>query len=282
MSAIVIDGKAIAEKIRRSFEKELKAFRNLRLGILCPDHKPSRVYLGTIQKLAISLGLEVHIVICTQDMTQEYLELLIRKWNTDPDAHGIFILQPFLQGKNLERLAMLINPLKDIECIHPYNSTLRYFSKSPIGSCTALAVMEILDFIGTNLEGKEAIVVGHSKIVGRPLSMLLLDRNATVTVCHKSTSDRFMLESHVRRAEILIVAAGQAECMLGKWVKSDAIVIDVGVNDINGKTVGDVGFDEACKRASYITPCRGGVGPVTAMVGMRQLVTAYHLQRDKR
>ena len=141
-----------------------------------------------------------------------------------------------------------------------------------------MAVMEILDFIGVHLPGINAVVVGHSKIVGRPVSMLLLDREATVVVCHKATSDRGALEKYVKQAELLVVAVGKPEFIPGAWVKDGAIVIDVGVNHIGGKVVGDVDFDRAVERASYITPARGGVGPVTAMVGMRQLVMACKLQ----
>ena len=282
MPAIVIDGKLIAEKIKQKIQETIGNNIKPKLGILCPNLPSSLLYMNAQVRLAASIGIRTDVVKCDEDSSEEYVETAIHDWNNDPDTHGIFILQPFIKGVNLERLMMLINPMKDVECIHPYDSTLRYFSKSPIGSCTALAIMEILDDIKVAISGTETVIVGHSKIVGRPVSKLLLDRNATVTVCNKATSDNNKLQEHVARAEILVVAIGKPAYIPGAWIKPRAVVIDVGVNHVNGNIIGDVEFESARQKASYITPARGGVGPVTAMIGMRQLVMAYELQHERR
>src|SRR3989338_6596685 len=145
--------------------------------------------------------------------------------------------------------------------MHPENVGQVIFGKMRIGSCTALAVMELLKTTGVDLYGKEAVIVGHSEIVGKPVSLLLLDKLATVTICHIGTGQRGYLPTHVKRAEILIVAVGKQNIIQGEWIKEGAIVIDVGINRVDGKIVGDVEFEKAAKHASYITPVPGGVGP---------------------
>ena len=180
-----------------------------------------------------------------------------------------------------QRISALIDPRKDIEGIHPQNMARRFFAKARIGSCTALAVMRLIEETGVDLTGKEAVVIGHSEIVGRPVSMLLLDRLATTTVCHLGTDKAGQLEAHVRRAEVLVAAVGKPQVVRGDWIKPGAIVIDVGINVLADKRiVGDVEFDEARKRAAFISPVPGGVGPVTVMMVMKNAVEAFKLQRS--
>jgi methylenetetrahydrofolate dehydrogenase (NADP+)/methenyltetrahydrofolate cyclohydrolase len=153
------------------------------------------------------------------------------------------------------------------------------FGKTGILPCTAAAVMELLTETKVDLYGKEVVIVGHSEIVGKPLSLLLLDKFATVTVCHIGTSKAGKLEEHVKKAEVLIVAVGKAGLIKGEWVKEGAVVIDVGINRVADKIVGDVEFEAAEKRASWITPVPGGVGPLTVTMLMRNLVEAAKLQQ---
>jgi len=178
-----------------------------------------------------------------------------------------------------QRISSLIDPRKDIEGIHPQNSARRFFAKARIGSCTALAVMELIESTGVNLEGKEAVVVGHSEIVGRPVSMLLLDKLATTTICHVATDQAGLLEDHVKRADVLVVAVGKPHVIKGEWIKKGAIVIDVGINVVDRRVVGDVEFEIARERAAFISPVPGGVGPVTVMMVMKNTVEAFKLQR---
>jgi methylenetetrahydrofolate dehydrogenase (NADP+)/methenyltetrahydrofolate cyclohydrolase len=208
------------------------------------------------------------------------VENILRHWNQDPIVHGIFVHQPMPPQLDPQRISAIIDPRKDVEGIHPQNSARRFFAKARIGSCTALAVMELIESTGQDLTGKEAVVIGHSEIVGRPVSMLLLDKLATTTVCHVGTDKAGHLEEHVRRAEVLVVAVGRPQLIKGDWIKPGAIVIDVGINVVNGRVVGDVEFNAACQRAGWITPVPGGVGPVTVMMVMKNTVEAFKLQRQ--
>jgi methylenetetrahydrofolate dehydrogenase (NADP+)/methenyltetrahydrofolate cyclohydrolase len=163
--------------------------------------------------------------------------------------------------------------------MHPQNIGNIIFGRSKILPCTPAAVMELLNASGVDLYSKEVVVVGHSEIVGKPLALLLLDKFATVTVCHIGTSKAGKLQEHVAKAEVLIVAVGKAGLIKGEWVKEGAVVIDVGINRVADKIVGDVEFEAAEKRASYITPVPGGVGPLTVTMLMRNLVEAAKLQQ---
>lgn len=282
MSAQIIDGRAIARGIRNTLKAELNGI-TLTLGLLCTDISQASIsYQETIIKIATSLGIKVKLARLKVDAAQEIFETKILEWNEDPNVNGIFVLQPLFDNVRVEELRVLIDPLKDIECVHPYNASFRYFSTDHVGSCTAVAIMEVLKSVGVELKGAEVVVVGHSSIVGQPVSSMLIKEDATVTTCNKATADRGLLRKHVEGADVLIVAVGKSSCIPGEWIKKGAVVIDVGVNDIGeGKFVGDVDFDVACERASYVTPVIGGVGPVTAIVGMRQLFIAYTLQQQK-
>jgi len=212
-------------------------------------------------------------------VTQADVERLILHWNDDPLIHGIFVHQPVPPQIDAQRISSLIDPRKDVEGIHPQNSARRFFAKARIGSCTALAVMELIESTGVDLTGKEAVVVGHSEIVGRPVSMLLLDKLATTTICHVETDKAGRLAEHVRRADVLVVAVGRPRFIKGGWIKPGAIVIDVGINVVGGHVVGDVEFAQAKERAAFISPVPGGVGPVTVMMVMKNTIEAFKLQQ---
>lgn len=278
----VIDGRAIAQRLREALRQELSQ-RSAKptLAILSFANETSRLYHGAQVREATALGIRV----VNPDggplptsVSSGDVEALIRRWNQDPGIHGIFAHQPVPPQLDAQALSTWIAPEKDIEGIHPQNSARRFFAKARIGSCTALAVMELIDSTGVNLEGKETVVVGHSEIVGRPVSMLLLDRLATTTICHVATNTAHRLEEHVRRAEVLVVAVGRPHFIQGNWIKSGAIVIDVGINLHQGKVVGDVDFEAAKSRAGFISPVPGGVGPVTVMLVMKNTLEAFKLQ----
>jgi methylenetetrahydrofolate dehydrogenase (NADP+)/methenyltetrahydrofolate cyclohydrolase len=173
-----------------------------------------------------------------------------------------------------KKISQYLAPEKDVEGMHPVNMGKIVFGKAKILPCTAAAVMELLNSIGLSYSGKEVVIVGHSEIVGKPLALTLLDKLATVTVCHIGTSKAGKLEEHVRTADILIVAVGKAGLIKGDWVKEGAIVIDVGINRVGDKLVGDVEFEAAEKKCAWITPVPGGVGPLTVTMLMRNLVEA--------
>jgi methylenetetrahydrofolate dehydrogenase (NADP+)/methenyltetrahydrofolate cyclohydrolase len=172
----------------------------------------------------------------------------------------------------------MISSQKDAEGISPANMGMVVYARPILGPCTAMAVMELIKSTGVKLYGKEAVMVGHSDIVGKPAALLLLDKFVTTSVCHIATGERGTLPEYVRKAEILIVAVGKANLIKGEWVKEGAIVIDVGINRVEGKIVGDVEFEAAKERASFITPVPGGVGPVTTAMLLKNTVEAAKLQ----
>ena len=277
----LLDGRALAERIKAALGRERASLRGTpQLRILYFKTDPSLVYWSAQNRVASSLRIATEGSSCADwDIRLPRIEQMIEAWNLDPAVHGIFVHQPLPPQIDPQRISGLIDPRKDIEGIHPQNSVRRFFARGRIGSCTALAVMELIESTGVDLTGKEAVVVGHSEIVGRPVGMLLLDKLATTTICHVGTDQAGRLEEHVRRADVLVVAAGRPRLIKGAWIKPGAIVIDVGINVVAGRLVGDVEYDAAKARAGYITPVPGGVGPVTVMMVMKNTLEAFKLQR---
>jgi methylenetetrahydrofolate dehydrogenase (NADP+)/methenyltetrahydrofolate cyclohydrolase len=186
------------------------------------------------------------------------------------------ILQlPVPKAIDPKKVIAMIMPSKDAEGMNPWSLGKLLCGNFKIGPCTAMAVMELLEHSGVKLYGKEACVVGHSEIVGKPLALMLLNKFATTTICHIATGERGTLADHVKRAEVLIVAVGKPGVIKGDWIKDGAIVIDVGINRVGDKIVGDVGFEGASKKAALITPVPGGVGPLTTMILMRNVVELF-------
>ncbi len=281
MTHTVLDGKAIAERMKAELLAEVTRFRERpRLAVISFDTPTSQLYLSAQLNQAKALGIDADVEgrFPWKTVTQQQVEDAVEGLNRG-QVHGVFVHQPMPPQIDAQRISALIDPRKDVEGIHPQNMARRFFAKARIGSCTALAVMRLIEETGVNLEGKEAVVIGHSEIVGRPVSMLLLDKLATTTICHAGTAKARRLEVHVQRAEILVVAVGQPQLIKGSWIKEGAIVIDVGINVIGGRVVGDVEFDAAKARAAYITPVPGGVGPVTVMMVMKNTVEAFKLQQ---
>ncbi len=279
-SAVVLDGTAIAERIKQALREELAGLKGKpTLAILSFQTPASDVYRKAQCVQAVTLGIRTREHTASVQATQVDVEQVIQQWNSDPTIHGVFVHQPMPSQIDPQRISATIDPRKDIEGIHPQNSARRFFAKARIGSCTALAVMELIESTGVDLIGKDAVVVGHSEIVGRPVSMLLLDKLATTTVCHIGTDRAGKLEDHVRRADVLVVAVGRPQFIKGAWIKPGAIVIDVGINVVNGRVVGDVECEAAKQRAAYISPVPGGVGPITVMMVMKNTIEAFKLQQ---
>jgi len=285
MAAKLLDGKALAanlkEKIKNEIQ-ELKARHNTApklVSMQVGENPASEVYLKSQRKNAENLGVEYYLEKLDASTTQEGLIKTIDKLNKDKNVHGIMIQMPLPKQIDAKLISRYITPLKDVEAVHPQNMGEIVFGNAKILPCTAASCMELLNSIdGLKLYGKEAVVVGHSEIVGKPLALLLLNKFATTTVCHIATGERGRLQEFVKNAEILIVAVGKAGLVKGEWIKEGAIVIDVGINRVEGKLVGDVEFDKAKVRASYITPVPGGVGPLTVAMLMRNLVEVYKIQ----
>jgi len=279
--AKLLEGKPIAEKIKEEIKQEVQALKHkpVLASIMAGENAGAVSYVKSQTKVAENLGIEYKLHNLAQDTSEATLIDFIKKLNADKSVNGIIIQMPLPAQIDYKKISQFILPEKDVEGMHPVNIGKIVFGKAKILPCTAAAVMELLKETGVDLYGKEAVVVGHSEIVGKPLSLLLLDKFATVTVCHIGTSKAGKLEEHVRTAEILIVAVGKAGLIKGDWVKEGAIVIDVGINRVADKIVGDLEFEPAEKHASWITPVPGGVGPLTVTMLMRNLVEAAKLQQ---
>jgi methylenetetrahydrofolate dehydrogenase (NADP+) / methenyltetrahydrofolate cyclohydrolase len=289
MPAQLLEGKVIADGLRAKIKTEVEALkaktgRSPKLAALqIGENTSSAVYVKAQGKAAESLGIEYELKVVPAAISQTEAENLIKDLNGNPAVTAIILQLPAPKGIDAKKLINLISPAKDAEGMHPENLGKILLGRYKIGPCTAMAVMELLESTKVNLYGKEAVIVGHSEIVGKPLSLMLLNKFATTTVCHIGTGERGVLPDHVKRAEVLIVAVGKAGLVKGDWIKDGAVVIDVGINKVGDKIAGDVEFEGASQRASYITPVPGGVGPITTTILMRNVIelfrTAYSVQR---
>ena len=277
--AKLLEGKLIAVQLKDVLLKRILASgKQLHLAsIQVGEHPSSELYIKSQKKNAELLGIHYALHKLGQNITQDALIEYIDTLNKEARVSGIIIQMPLPAHIDYKKISEHIAPGKDVEGMNPLNMGKIFFGKSKILPCTASAVMELINFTGVELKGKEVVIVGHSEIVGKPLSLLLVDKLATVTVCHIGTSQAGKLEEHVKRAEILVVAVGKAGLIKGEWVKEGAIVVDVGINKVGDKIVGDVEFEEAEKRASWITPVPGGVGPLTVVMLMRNLAECASL-----
>ena len=284
MAAILLEGRPIAEKIRLAIQSDIGALKSKYskvpklLAIQIGENASSAVYIKSQKKTAESLGIEYELKTLPQDISQGDVENLIKTLNDDGSITAIILQLPVPKGIDGKKIVGLIYPEKDAEGMHPQNIGKILLGNYKIGPCTAMAVMELLEFSKVDLYGKEVVVVGHSEIVGKPLALMLLNKFATTTVCHIATGERGVLADHVKNAEVLIVAVGKAGLIKGEWIKDGAIVIDVGINRVGDKIAGDVEFEGASMKASYITPVPGGVGPITTTILMRNVVELFKSQ----
>jgi methylenetetrahydrofolate dehydrogenase (NADP+)/methenyltetrahydrofolate cyclohydrolase len=276
--AVIIDGNKIAQEIRSKVRDETLAFKEktgiipgLAVVLVGGDHA-SRIYVGRKTKACAEVGFLSREHRLAADTSEEKLLSIISELNADKLIHGILMQLPLPKHIHTHKIIAAIDPYKDVDGFHPYNVGC-LVSGNPIHiPCTPRGIMELISRTGIELTGKEAVVVGRSNIVGKPIALLLLAQNATVTVCHSRTKD---LASVTKRADILIAAVGKTEMIKVNMVKKGAIVIDVGMNRLkNGKLVGDVAFDEVARKASYITPVPGGVGPMTIAMLMKNTLNA--------
>ncbi len=275
----LIEGKAIAEKIKAEVDTEIAALKaagvNPKLvAVQVGENPASAVYVKQQKKNCERAGIIYELKTIPAEISEEQLLIEIDKINSDAVITGIILQLPLPQGIDVRKIQASLSPQKDVEGVNPANMGWIIYGKPFLAPCTALAVKEIIDSTGIDLYGKEVVMVGHSDIVGKPVALLLVDKFATVSICHIGTSKAGNLEQHVRRADILIVAVGRANLIPGEWIKQGAIVVDVGINRVEDKIVGDVEFETAKEKASLITPVPGGVGPVTTAILLRNVVRA--------
>ena len=274
----ILEGKAVAAKVLAEVRAGVAAL-TARTGVqptlavvLVGEDPASQIYVRNKKRAADDVGIASRDFLFPAGCSQAELSETIRKINGDSSVHGILLQLPLPKGLDENEAVNAIAPAKDADGLHPMSLGNLLAGKPSMVPCTPAGCLEILDHYGILLEGAEAVVVGRSRLVGKPLAQLLLARNATVTMCHTRTRD---LAGHCRRADILCVAAGKPRFITGDMVKEGAVVIDVGVNRLDtGKLAGDVDFDSAAKRARAITPVPGGVGLMTVAMLMRNTLLA--------
>lgn len=279
--AVILDGKALSEKIREGLKNEVEQLKSRGIKpcisvLLIGENPASQVYVRNKKKAAEELGMVSSVYNLEKDVPEERMLNLLNELNRDSTVHGILIQLPLPSHLNEEKLLSLIDPKKDVDGFHPENMGLLLKGTPRFEPCTPLGVIRILEHYNIKIEGRDAVVVGRSNIVGKPMAIMLMKRNATVTICHTKTQN---IQDKIERADILVVAAGKPKAVKGEWIKEGATVIDVGINRLpDGKLTGDVDFESAVKRAGYITPVPGGVGPMTIAMLLSNTVRAAKLQ----
>ena len=272
--AKIIDGKALAAKKQAALQEKverLKAESGLVPGlvvILVGDDPASQVYVRNKERFAKKVGFLSETVRLSESISEEELIQVIEKYNKDERFHGILVQLPLPKHINDKRVILAIDPKKDVDGFHPMNTGHLWSGRPVMVPCTPAGIMELLREYEVALEGKTAVIIGRSNIVGKPMAQLLLEKNATVTLAHSRTRD---LAKVTKQADILIVAIGQGHVVTADFVKEGAVVIDVGMNrDVDGRLIGDVDFEGVEPIASLITPVPGGVGPMTITMLMEQ------------
>jgi methylenetetrahydrofolate dehydrogenase (NADP+)/methenyltetrahydrofolate cyclohydrolase len=281
VSAVLLEGKTIAENLKAAVKADVDALKTKDrrapklVAIQLGENASSAVYVKAQKKAAEHLGIDYDLKVFPEQITQAEAEGIIKELNSESSVSAIILQLPVPRGIDAKKLVNMISPEKDAEGMHPENLGKILLGQYKIGPCTAMAVMELLESTKIDLYGKEAVIIGHSEIVGKPLSLMLLNKFATTTVCHIATGERGALADHVKRAEVLVVAVGKAGIVKGDWIKQGAVVVDVGINKVGEKIVGDVEFEGASQKASHITPVPGGVGPITTTILMRNTVELF-------
>ncbi|WP_372737229.1 bifunctional methylenetetrahydrofolate dehydrogenase/methenyltetrahydrofolate cyclohydrolase FolD [Neptunomonas sp.] len=278
MSAQIIDGKQIAADVRRQVAQRIQNRLNENkrapcLAVVIVGNDPaSHVYVRNKKNACIEVGIESISYDLPFETTQEHLLSLVDELNSNADVDGILVQLPLPAHLNSNEILERIQPAKDVDGFHPFNLGRLAQRLPALRPCTPKGVMKLLESTGIDLHGQEAVVVGASNIVGRPMSLELLLAGCTVTTTHRFTRD---LAFHVKRADIVVVGVGKPGLVKGEWIKQGAIVIDVGINRLSdGRLVGDVDYEIAAKKAGWITPVPGGVGPMTVACLMENTLEA--------
>ena len=276
--AKILDGKAVSQRVKNALKEETEKFvekYGIKPGlavVIVGDDPASRVYVNSKKKACAEIGYYSEEHALPESTTEDELLSLVEKLNGDEKIHGILVQLPLPKHIDEEKIINAINPKKDVDAFHPVNVGKIMIGNFDFLPCTPAGVMELINEAGIDLTGKNCVVVGRSNIVGKPQAMLLLHKNATVTICHSKTKN---IKEITKNADVLVAAVGRAQMFDGDYIKDGAVVIDVGMNRLeNKKLVGDVDFESAEKKASYITPVPGGVGPMTIAMLMKNTLTA--------
>ena len=286
MTATILDGKATAKTLQGEIDAAVAEFKartgvTPTIAVVRAGEDPASVwYANAINKTTAARGMAAQICVLPETASQDELVALVAKLNADPGVHGIMVQEPMPKGIDEAAVKAALSPAKDVDGVHEVNAG-RLAMVAPAGRppgvgpffvpATPAGGMELMRRFGVEFNGKHAVVVGRSNIVGKPMAMLLMRENATVTVCHSRTAN---LAGICHQADILCAAVGRAEMIRGDWIKPGAVVVDFGVNDVQGKMIGDVAYAEAAEVAGLITPVPGGTGPMTNVILCLNLLTA--------
>ena len=274
----LIDGKKVSADIKDQVAAETAQLQQQTgkvpgLAVVLVGEDPaSAVYVRNKNKTCEKMGFRSFSHTLPADTRQEELLKLIGELNANPEVNGILVQLPLPKHIDEQKILRAIDPAKDVDGFHPVNVGYLTSGAEALAPCTPAGIIEMLDFYQIDIEGKHAVILGRSNIVGKPMASLLLKRNATVTICHSRTRD---LPAMARSADILVAAIGKARFVTEDMVSEGAVVIDVGINRVDGKLVGDVDFDKVAEKAAFITPVPGGVGPMTIAMLMKNTLQAF-------
>ena len=276
MTAQLIDGKNIALKVREGLTSRVEALKEKGKTpgltvVLVGENPASQIYVHNKERAAVKLGFKSEIIRMEETATQKELLDVVLRLNADDTVDGILVQLPLPAHMDEQAVLAAIDPNKDVDGFHAMNAGRLMNGEKGFVACTPKGVMRLLEEIGVELSGKNAVVVGRSNIVGKPMALLLLQKNCTVTIAHSRTKD---LKAVTKNADILVVAVGKAGFITGDMIKEGAVVMDVGINRVDGKVCGDVDFESAAEVASYITPVPGGVGAMTIAMLMENALEA--------
>lgn len=278
MKTQIIDGRKISNKIKEDLRLKISE-KNItpKLAIiLAGDDEASLIYVKNKQKSAKEIGIETKLFHLPTSCSEEKITNIIEDMNNDPDINGIIVQLPLPEHLNTNRIINKISPLKDVDGFHPYNTGMLQNNEKPyFVAATPLGIMTLIKEKYPNLTGKNVVIIGASLIVGRPLATLLLNQECTVTITHIHTKN---IKDLTQKADILVAACGVANLVKKDWIKRDAILIDVGINRLNGKICGDIDFEDIQDYAKAITPVPGGVGPMTIAMLLQNTYEGYILQ----
>ena len=283
--AIIIDGKSLAKKIRQELKEECDEVKKNNINpklavIMVGDDPASKVYVRNKSRACNEIGIDYEEFVLKEETTQEELIKLIKKLNDDNNINGILLQSPIPKHLNINEAFKAITYKKDVDGFTPSSIGKLCIGEDTFISCTPYGVMKMFEEYNIDLTGKDVVILGRSNIVGKPLIQCCLQKNATVTVCHSRTKN---LEEHTKRADVVISAIGQSKFVKADMVKDGAVVIDVGINrGEDGKLTGDVDFENVEKKASYITPVPGGVGPMTIAMLMNNVIKATKEQNREK
>jgi len=278
MNANIIDGKALAAKLRKEIAAEItdmvaEGHHKPGLAVILVGENPaSQIYVRNKRQASEEVGIESFFYPLSAQISEQKLFTLIQQLNTDPKVHGILLQLPLPAHIDGDKLLELINPKKDVDGFHPYNLGRLAQRRPLLRPCTPYGIMHLLDSVGETYKGRHAVIIGASNIVGRPMALELILAGSTVTICHRFTEN---LPSFVSNADIVISATGVPHLIQGAWIKPNATVIDVGIHrTLDNIIIGDVEYDVASKKARWITPVPGGVGPMTTAMLLKNTVIA--------